>query len=342
MTTGVAAAAGMLLHESGDAPQRKPDAAARLPDYFAAIDFPQSNPRISIAGGTEDRIGQMVRAAVNGLAPSQGMGAFVSSGDVVLIKPNAGFDRPVRLGATTHPEVVRGLLRMCREAGARRIIVTDNPIEDPQSCFARTGIGDVAREEGAEVVLPVRSGFREVMVRQRRPQRAAGEILEHWPMLFEPLAAATKVIGVAPVKDHSLCGASMNLKNWYGLLGGRRHQLHQAIHETISDLAMLISPTLVVADGTRVMMQNGPTGGRISDVQAGGRIGRPVVVAAVDPVACDAWCFENLLGRDPGTLAYLEYAQRKIEVAVSQGTHRFGRCDWREYERLGQIASSGV
>ena len=44
---------------------------------------------------------------------------------------------------------------------------------------------------------------------------------------------ATKVIGVAPVKDHNLCRASMTTKNWYGLLGGRRNQFHQdcALHQ---------------------------------------------------------------------------------------------------------------
>ena len=177
---------------------------------------------------------------------------------------------------------------------------------------------------------------------QRCRTPAKREVLGRWPIFYEPLAAATKVIGTAPIKDHNLCSASMNLKNWYGLLGGPRNRFHQAIHDVVSDLAMMVSPTLVVADGTRVMMNNGPTGGRISDVTPGGEFGRPVVVASVDQVACDAWCYQHLLGRDPAQLAYLELAQSKIEGRIAAGQKRFGRRDWQEYERQGKIVTATV
>ena len=77
------------------------------------------------------------------------------------------------------------------------------------------------------------------------------------------------MIGVAPVKDHNLCRASMTTKNWYGLLGGRRNQFHQDIHGIIADLALMMRPTFVVLDGTRVLLRSGPTGGSLADVQAG-------------------------------------------------------------------------
>ena len=113
--------------------------------------------------------------------------------------------------------------------------------------------------------------------------------------------------------------------------------LHQRIHAAIGDLALLISPTLVIADATRVMMRNGPTGGRISDVQPGGLLGRPAVLAAVDPVAADAWCCENLLGRDPALLQYVELAARNIAAQTAAGVKRPGTLDWRAYDRQGLI-----
>jgi uncharacterized protein (DUF362 family) len=171
----------------------------------------------------------------------------------------------------------------------------------------------------------------------RSPARVRAGLPERWPVFQAPLARATKLIGIAPVKDHNLCSASMNLKNWYGFLGGRRNQLHQAIYEVISDLALLFSPTLVIADATRVMMRSGPTGGRLSDVQPGGALGRPAVIAAVDPVACDAWCYENLLGRDPGQLAYLSLAAQKIA-----GLPRFAERDWRLYAAAGKIVTTSL
>jgi uncharacterized protein (DUF362 family) len=344
VAAGAAVTGGILLHDpEGDA--GLPDhtnAATGLRDYFADVGFPPSRPRISVAVGENGGVERMVRAAVGGLDREAGMKRFVGPGDVVLIKPNAGFDRPPSLGATTHPEVVRWLIRLSREAGAAEVLVADHPIEAPQVCFARSGIGQVGQEEGATVVMPATDRFAMVALRKGEPDIREGEALGRWPLFYEPLARATKAISVAPVKDHNLCSASMNLKNWYGMLGGRRNRFHQAIHETISDLALMFSPTLVIADGTRVMMRNGPTGGRPSDVRPGGSLGRPVVVASVDPVACDAWCYERLLGRDPQDLRYLALAERKIGMRIAEGASRFGRSDWRTYERRGQLVKANV
>jgi uncharacterized protein (DUF362 family) len=329
----------------GDAGLPKPTAAQlRLENYFATINFPPSNPRISIAtgaeGNSEPAVERMVRAAVDGLDPSRGLKRFVQRTDVVLIKPNVGFDRPPHLGATTNPEVLRWLIRLCQEAGTRKVIIADNPIEAPPACFAKSGIREVALAEGAKVVMPSGIHFESLVIRNRTPDPRKGEALGRWPIFYNPLTEATKVIGVAPIKDHNLCSASMTMKNWYGLLGGRRNQFHQAIHSIVSDLGMMMGPTLVVADATRVMMKNGPTGGRASDVKAGGELGRPAIIASVDPLACDAWCYRHLLGRDPAQLAYLELAHEKIAAQIAAGTKRFGERDWQAYQRKGLIVTT--
>ncbi len=341
VAAGVAATGAYVLYDpTGQAGLGEPlRAQSPPPNFFADVDFPASSPRISVAVGDENQIGRMVRAAVEGLAPDMGMRRFIAPGDVVLLKPNVGFDRPPHLGATTHPEVLRSVIRLCREAGAQRVIVTDYPIEAPEVCFARSGIADVANAEGARLLIPEAKDFERVAFRSGAPDPAKAEVLGCWPVLYRPLAEATKLIGIAPVKDHSLSGASITMKNWYGLLGGRRNQFHQAIHAIISDLATVISPTLVIADATRVMLRNGPTGGRISDVRPGGVTGRAAVVASVDPVACDAWCFEQLLGRDPSECAYLELAQRKIGERIVRGERRFAERDWRAYVRQGLMAT---
>ncbi len=341
---GVAAVGGYWLHDPvGDAGLRKPtDATLRLKNYFSEIDFPASNPRISVATGEASDIEKLVRAAVGGLDAARGMGRFVRRGDVVLVKPNVGFDRAPHLGATTHPEVVRWIIRLCKEAGAEKVIVADNPIESPEACFAKSGTRRVAEETGARVVLPARAYFETLVIRETAPDPARGEALGRWPVFYRPLAEATKVIGIAPIKDHNLCGASMNMKNWYGLLGGRRNQFHQAIHDIVSDLGLMMSPTLVIADGTRVMMRNGPTGGRTSDVTPGGEMGRPTIVASVDPLACDAWCYRHMLGRDPAKLAYLEMAHDKIGRQIAAGTKRFAERDWQAYDRQGLIAATSI
>jgi uncharacterized protein (DUF362 family) len=377
LAAGAATAAGYLLYDpTGDAglPDRQKSSTdpgiPPLRNFFAGIEFPSGDPRISVAIGGESgasqtaqsaaaQIERLVRAAIGGLDPRSrtgdpgypGLRRFVSPGDVVLIKPNVGFDRPPHLGATTNPEVLCWVIRLCREAGARRILIADNPIEAPEACFAKSRITEVAYAEGATIILPAENRFEAIPIHepasQSRPSHsakadAAAGIPDRWPVLAQPLREATKLIGIAPIKDHNLCSASMNLKNWYGLLGGRRNQFHQAIHEVVSDLAALFSPTLVIADGTRVMLRNGPTGGRSSDVRPGGELNRPAIIASVDPVACDAWCYQHLLGRDPGQLAYLDLAHRKIQAQIDAGQPRFGEKNWQTYDGQGKIVANRV
>jgi uncharacterized protein (DUF362 family) len=139
--------------------------------------------------------------------------------------------------------------------------------------------------------------------------------IREWPFFWTPFRGATKVIGVAPVKDHNLCRASMTTKNWYGLLGGRRNQFHQDIHGIITDLARMMRPTFVLLDGTRVLFRSGPTGGSLGDVRAG-----RTVVAATDGLAADAFGWDDLLDR--------KGEQRPAYFAQAAGAG-LGNPDWR-------------
>ena len=147
---------------------------------------------------------KMLTVVLTGLA----MFAFVILGAV----PDPSAMPPV-LGATTHPDLVRQVAALCFEAGAKSVVVTDNPINDPASCFRLTGIAEAVESSGAALVLP-RSGFFQPVT------LPAGRLIRNWPVLVGPFDGVTKLIGMAPVKDHHRSGASMTMKNWYGLLGG--------------------------------------------------------------------------------------------------------------------------
>ncbi|MBN2492249.1 MAG: DUF362 domain-containing protein [Planctomycetes bacterium] len=255
---------------------------------------------MAIARGTDARA--MLRAALDALG---GMGRFVQRGDVVLLKPNVAFDRPPALGATTSPEVVGAAVALCREAGAARVLVTDNPISNPEGSFLKSRVRRAAEASGGEVLLPRARDFREIAI--------DGTVLARWEFLLEPFRTATKVIGLPTAKDHNLSGASLALKNWYGFLGRGRNRFHQAIDAVIADLGALVAPTLVVLDGTRLLMRNGPTGGSPADVKPG-----HTLAVGVDQVALDAFGFE-LLGKDPAAAPYLALAEAR----------GLGTRDWR-------------
>jgi uncharacterized protein (DUF362 family) len=247
-------------------------------------------PSLAIAHGAEHE--RTIRECLGALG---GMGRFIKNGDVVVIKPNVAFDRPPALAATTHPEALRAVAKLCFEAGAVKVIVADNPINSPAGCFLKSGLTAVANELNLDLRYPEANAF--------APLQMDGEVLRNWTFFNAPFKKATKVIGLAPCKDHNLCHASMTMKNWYGLLGGRRNQFHQYIHSIVSDFALMMKPTLVVLDGMNVLMRNGPTGGRLSDVK---RMG--TVVAGTDMVAVDAYGYSHLLERDLAELTYIHKA----------------------------------
>jgi uncharacterized protein (DUF362 family) len=291
-----------LRDTSGERGKPRPT-SLRLPEGGYAVAPSSVLPHLGVARGQDPK--RLVRAAIDAVG---GIGRFVKNGDVVVIKPNVAFERAAALGATTNPEVMAALIHLVREAGAAEIRVCDNPIESPESCFVRSGIRDAAVAAGARVYLPSPSDFDTLNVK-------GATWIENWPFFWRPFIGATKVIGVSPVKDHNLCRASMTTKNWYGLLGGRRNQFHQDIHGIIADLALMMRPTLVVLDGSRVLFRSGPTGGSLGDVKAG-----HTVAASVDSLAADAWGWDNLLERKGEALpAYF----------AKSAARQLGNPDWK-------------
>jgi uncharacterized protein (DUF362 family) len=266
-------------------------------------------PRMAIVRG-KDRTATL-RRGVEGLG---GIETFIDKGDRVLLKVNAAFATPPMLSATTHPDLITEMARLCYEGGAASVVVTDNPINDPASCFTLTGIQEGARKGGARVILPRDDLFTSMTV-------INGKLIRNWPVLYKPFENITKVIGMAPLKDHHRSGASMTMKNWYGLLGGRRNIFHQDINGIITELATMMKPTLVVLDGTTTMMTNGPTGGSLSDLKE-----THTMIVGTDQVAADAFG-ASLLGRPLDRLPFIKMAE-----AAGVGT--------ADYRKLNPVTDS--
>ena len=226
-----------------------------------------------------------------------GIDRFVKPGETVLLKPNVGFSRPPRICATSHPDIISEITRLCYEqAKAKRVYITDNPINDPTSCFEISQIAAAAKKSGAEIIMPRQNLFSPVSLK-------GGKLIQNWPFLYQPLANVDKIIGIAVVKNHERSGATMTMKNWYGLLGGGRNIFHTNIHTIITELAMLVKPTLVILDATEIMVSNGPTGGSVSDLKR-----TNMMLASCDQIAADSFG-ATLLNLKPDDLPYLLKAQ---------------------------------
>ncbi|MBW1895111.1 MAG: DUF362 domain-containing protein, partial [Deltaproteobacteria bacterium] len=218
LSVAAACTAGYLFYDPfGPKQSETNNKLVTLPDYSV----PEQKGRMAIVKG-DDRV-KTINLALKALG---GIETIVKKGDKVLLKVNAAFATPPALSATTSPVLVSEITRLCFKAGAKNVVVTDNPINDPASCFALTGIESAARSQGADVLLPENAFFQPTTVKD-------AVLIKEWPILFKPFEGINKVIGVAPLKDHHRSGASMTMKNWYGILGGRRNVFHQDIHNII-------------------------------------------------------------------------------------------------------------
>lgn len=281
---GGSAAAAKLCFDAGGFDLKKSSGSRQTRDYRSEE---AGAADLSIARG-DGGAAALTRNAIEALG---GMRRFVSNRDVVVVKPNIGWDRAPIHAANTNPEVVAEVVRLAYDAGAKHVIVTDASCNEPNRCFKRSGIWNAAYEAGAEVVIPVESRFRKL--------RLKGDVLDEWPV-YTPFLNADKVINIPVAKHHNLATYTGAMKNWYGLLGGRRNRLHQNIDVSIADLATFMQPTLTIVDAVRVLLRNGPQGGNVADAKD-----LNVVAAGVDQVAIDAFgC--TLIGRTVEEVPYLK------------------------------------
>lgn len=292
------AALGRFVWDRGGFSQGTSEGSTQVRDYRTkdpVSDFAE----LAIARAPKDAENvvaeDLVRRALDAMG---GMKRFISRGDVVVIKPNIGWDRMPIHAANTNPDVVGAVVKLAYEAGAKVVRVADGSCNDPNRCFQRSGIWKAAYALGAEVVLPAEHRFRTTRMR--------GELLDEWP-IFTTLVDADKVINVPVAKHHNLAKYTSAMKNWYGVLGGRRNRLHQNIDVSIADLATFMRPTLTIVDAMRVLMRNGPQGGNIDDTRV-----MNTVFASIDQVAADAYG-ATLIGEHRDHLPYVKMAhERKL------------------------------
>jgi uncharacterized protein (DUF362 family) len=261
-TVGLAA----LLH---DRQVSRAATLAKIKDHRVALP-PGANQMVIVKG---ESAAANVRKAVEALG---GISVFVKKGEKVFIKPNVGWNRTPDQAANTNPEIVAEVVRLVKAAGASVVWVGDVPVNTADRCFEHSGIKKAVGEAGGTLVMPDANNFRDVEV--------GGKVLRTAGVLY-PFVEADKIINLPIVKQHSLTGATLSMKNWYGALGGmHRVSLHQQIHRAIVDLAAMVKPTLTIMDATRILTGNGPSGGSLDDVKK-----LDLLAASADEVALDAW-----------------------------------------------------
>jgi uncharacterized protein (DUF362 family)/Pyruvate/2-oxoacid:ferredoxin oxidoreductase delta subunit len=191
------------------------------------------------------------------LEPLGGMAAFVKPGQAVFLKPNMLTDRTPDEAVTTHPEVIRAVIRLVRECGGNPT-VGDSPAAAIKlsSVHAKTGIRALCEAENVPLI-----SFEQAETVEVKTDAATFYIAK-------PILDADVVINLPKIKTHVLTTLTGAVKNLYGTLPGYQkthlHNRFPAIFDFGRQVAALydsIQPALSIADAVWGMEGNGPSGG---------------------------------------------------------------------------------
>jgi len=202
-----------------------------------------------------------------------GIKKFVPKGGRILLKPNLLSARTPEEAVDTHPEFVRAVGEIVRDAGGVPVI-GDSPgsfftVKSIDEVYERSGMKKMADEEGFE--------------------------LTRFDKMFYvkgyPIARAARdfdlVISLPKLKSHTLTMLTGAVKNTYGFVPGlgkvEFHKKAPHINEfskIIADVFSFTKPGLSIMDGIVGMDSDGPAAGRVR--------GFGLVLASADAVSIDA------------------------------------------------------
>ena len=256
-----------------------------------------SPERVLIADADYDRMDRGLARVIEGLDLGNWLAG--ARGKKVWIKPNMlGLFTPEQ-HATTHPSLVRELVKLFSAAGAE-VMVGDNP-----------GVGGyglnekVARRTG---ILAAADGCYRNAAKQPKQIEVGSRFFQRM-VVSEDMLTADLVVNVPKLKTHSLTIFTGAIKNMFGLLiGGCKGQTHrqatriEEFGEALADLYQIRPPELTIMDAVVAMEGNGPSGGRLRPLHK--------IIAARNAVAADVVA-AALIGAEPKTVHHLRVAQER-------------------------------
>ncbi|MDR2491430.1 MAG: DUF362 domain-containing protein [Spirochaetaceae bacterium] len=239
-----------------------------------------------------------------GIKTLGGMGRFVKNGQTVVLKPNMSWDLAPEYGANTSPDLVAAVVKHCKDAGARRVIVMDHAIDNWESSGKNSGVLTAALRAGAIHAPAEREGYYHAVTIDR------GKRLKE-TMIHESLLECDVLINIPVLKHHGGAGLTGSIKNLMGCVWNRRFYHSSGLNTCMADFLFAKKPDLNIVDAYRVITRNGPRGGSLDAVaQMGALIISPDIVAA-DTAA------SMLLGRKQGEV-------EPVRLAAEAG---FGQID---------------
>ncbi len=276
-----------------------------LPEATAAAAPADEWPLAAVSLGTnDDSPAAILKTALEAVG---GIGRFVKPGQVVAIKPNATWDYPPHTASSTDPDLLRALIQMVKEAGAKRIVVVDHPTISPAAdCLEVSGLGKLLDSLDVEKVFPDRTlAPQDTYVTIDLPE---GKSYQKMSVLKAAVEADVR-INMAVAKSHVVLPVTLCLKHMMGFLASPPG-LHADLEQGLIDLngKSAIQAQLHILEALRVRLR-GMAAGYETDLTNPTLVKRfNQIVVGTDPVLIDSYACVTYFGRQPKEVRYIKMA----------------------------------
>ncbi len=262
-----------------------------------------------------DKVEESVNLALEYIG---GIERFVKKGDRVCIKPNYVLRKNPDDAATTHPAVLKAVVKKVLAAGGE-VVVAESPggVYSEgilKALYSTCGANDAVL--GTNAKLNYDTSFSEVSFPE-------GKTLKNFPII-NPILDADVIISLPKLKTHSMTNYTGAVKNLFGVIPGTyKAELHFRLNEKkafcsmLLDLCECVKPTLSIMDAVVAMEGEGPTAGQNRKVG--------LIMASANPYAMDLVC-TNLI----------DYAPEEVETVMGAYKRGLFTKNISEVEILGE------
>jgi len=224
---------------------------------------------------------------------------------VILLKPNLLGAWPPERAATTHPEVLRAVIRWIKQYEPKKIYLCDSSgtakMGVTENAMKISGLRSVCEEEGVECI-PFEKTERKIY---QVPNPLELEEITSSQLIEE----ADLIINLPKIKTHGQCLLTCSIKNMFGtLLLGNKAKTHarsariERFSAALADIYSVSKPNLTIVDGYLCQEGQGPSAGDVVKMD--------VILAGYDPVALDTVACE-ITGINPKDVIHLKMAEKK-------------------------------
>jgi len=278
-TVGASVASGLLMTTAGFSEVFGEEKATTGP-----VDL------VAVKGGEPDVMFE------KGIAEIGSMSRFVKTGNVVVVKPNIGWDTPPERAANTNPVLIGKIIEHCINAGAKEVLVFDNTCDEWTRCYKNSGIEAAVKSAGGKMVTGKdKKMYKEVQVVKGKSLKST--------TVHELVLNADVFINVPVLKNHGGATMSLTMKNLMGVVWDRGWWHKHDLHQCIADFASFKKPDLNIIDGYNVMKRNGPRGVSVADV-----VNMKYQIISTDMVAADT-AASKVFGVDLNKVKHIALAE---------------------------------